>query len=152
MLESCPYQLIDILLQPNTVEEINNQEDQDIEIETISDNHEEGWRPKRKSDFIDLRLAYAVKIYAIEVIKTSNVRSFKVILIDKNEVSREFKIKNKKNNKNPNLVLSLIHSNNLNGEVSDKDLIRVLRFKPTDKLDKKKPYNIKIKIFVCSGK
>lgn len=81
--------------------------------------------------------------------KTSNVRGFRMIVIDKNEISREFKLKNKKKNKNPILRFDFTHSDNPNDE---RDLIKVLRFKPTDKIDKKKPYNIKIKIYVCFGK
>ena len=41
---------MDLLLQPNAVEEINNQEDQDIEVEVIGDTPEHGWKPKRKSE------------------------------------------------------------------------------------------------------
>ncbi len=66
-------------------------------------------------------------------------------MIDKNENSEEFTIKNKKTDKNPNLVFVVPYDKN-----PDLDLVKVLRLKPTEKKDSKKPYDIKFKIHVCT--
>lgn len=79
------------------VEEINDQKDKDVELVEISDNNNtHGWVPEQLSDYVDIRLAVASKISKIEVLESSNVKMFNLILQDLDEKKYSFEVSNNK--------------------------------------------------------
>jgi hypothetical protein len=70
------------MLLDEYVESIYNQVDDEIPKSVVESNEKPGWKPSRKSDHLDIKLAITTKIVKIAVDKNSNVASFNVKLQD----------------------------------------------------------------------
>jgi hypothetical protein len=80
-------------LHPKFVENIRNQAQQVIDLNTIADNkNDKGWKPDRRSDYIDIKLKEGYHITKIEVIDDSNVASFFVTIVDISEKTGSFDV------------------------------------------------------------
>ena len=70
----------------DSIEEINNQDDETIQqlsISSITDIG--GWSPKRKSDFIDIKLDRPIDIHKIVVVEGSNVESYDLTIVNEED-------------------------------------------------------------------
>lgn len=152
------------MLVPGAVDEINDKKNRDVSIEFLQDNNNgNGWSPNQTNDYVDIKLVHGVEMTQIKVLKGSNVKRFELWYenIDedlfKNKVySQFFYLIVKSINNNLRIVFHL--KKTFQAEpiiyVFPKNLeeIRTVRFIPTEKLNKKLPYNIKLKIEACIGK
>ena len=77
----------DILLDRNAVEEINDEADRTIDLNTINTAEENslGWSQDLASDFLDIKLDYAIDVRLIEVVNGSNVRKYSLEMIDEDD-------------------------------------------------------------------
>jgi hypothetical protein len=80
-----PCEVQDVLLNPDSVEEINNQHDDHIPLETISDTDAPGWNQQRKSDFFDIKFSNGISLVSLFVMNNSNVDVFELTLVDTDE-------------------------------------------------------------------
>ena len=83
----------DILSNPAFIDTIRNQELEVVNLDIISDSsNKKGWKPKRRSDFVDIKLKEGYHITKIDVLEGSNVASFYLTLVDINEETKTFKV------------------------------------------------------------
>lgn len=71
---------------------INNQADEEIDVHEIADNNQTGWKPTILSDYIDIKLMNAIDIVKIVVLPGSNVKKYKLVYKDINEVEKETQV------------------------------------------------------------
>ena len=66
----------DILNQDNFIESINNQANQLLPINLISDTSITGWSPNKLSDYIDFKFINPLHLFKIQILNGSNVRNY----------------------------------------------------------------------------
>ena len=68
-----------------SIEEINDQEDKPVQQDLISNATLEGWSPKRKSDFIDIKLDRPIDVHKIVVVEGSNVKTYDLTFVNEKD-------------------------------------------------------------------
>jgi len=128
------YELRDILLDSIFVESINDQANSAVNLSKINTivKDSDGWVPARLSDFIDIKLDYAIRLQRVEVVNGSNVRMYSLRMIDENDERKDLE--------DVTDMLKLLPGDRL---------IRSIRFFPRRRIDPRIGYEVKLKIYGC---
>ncbi|RMZ99352.1 hypothetical protein BpHYR1_006660, partial [Brachionus plicatilis] len=126
----------DILHHSYLIESINNQANELLSKDVLSDTSNIGWSPQKFSDYIDLKFLNPIQLYRIEVLNGSNVHQYILQLLDDNSDQTQKMIFVEP--QSPSFYFS-----------SNLPLIRSIRFKPFEKLIIDSDYNIRLRIYAC---
>lgn len=129
------HEYTDILLNSLNIEEINNEHDNKIELNTLNtaNNSLPGWNKNHSLDLFDIKFSYAIKLDVLKIATESNVTKYDLTVIDEESNSYHF-----------NDIESMIYVIRLNDSFSK---IKVIRFIPREP---EMAENIKLQIYGCT--